>query len=272
MERFETLTMVLDYIENNLTERLTQENCAKAAICSLSGLQKLFRYVFHYSVGEYIVKRRMSCAAKELKDGSSVLDTALKYGYGSSEAFSRAFSRVWGITPAMYRKSVKFAGICPKLDFPRKAMYKGEIIMTNKFDISELYDYIREKTGTYVICFDISRLMDVNETFGREAGDAVILEGFRRIDNEADESMLLFRIGGDEFALVTGYSDKEEVCRLADRILSRNGEKINAAGNDLAVSMRAGAVLLNKECRRYDSLFKELMSAPSLDPEHFSIR
>ena len=74
--------------------------------------------------------------------------------------------------------------------------------MTNRFDISELYDYIRGKKGTYMLSFDISHLTPINSNYGSEAGDKVILEGLRRIDAECAEGMLMFRIGGDEFTLV----------------------------------------------------------------------
>ena len=270
-DKLRILTDALDYIETHLRDEISQEECARAAYCSLSGLQKLFRYAFHISIGEYVTKRRLSCAARDLKQGFSVLDIAINYGYGSSEAFTRAFVRVWGVTPTEYRSSRRFSQICPKLDFPEQRERKGEIIMTRRFDISELYDYIKSKNGTYVIVFDTCGLLIINRDYGGKAGDAVIRECFRRIDVEAGEDMLLFRIGGDEFALVTGYSDKESVTALAQRILAYNGETIDADGANLAVSMRAGAVMLSDSCKRYNMLFSELMSAPSDDPDNFTI-
>ena len=104
-DKLRILTDALDYIETHLRDEISQEECARAAYCSLSGLQKLFRYAFHISIGEYVTKRRLSCAARDLKQGFSVLDTAINYGYGSSEAFTRAFVRVWGVTPTEYRSS-----------------------------------------------------------------------------------------------------------------------------------------------------------------------
>ena len=119
-EKLTSLTAALEYIENNLTSGLTQEGCARYACCSLSGLQKMFRNVFHTSVGGYVTKRRVTAAAKELqKRERSVLDIALEYGWGSAEAFTRAFSRVWGMTPTEYRRRWRFSGLCPKLDIPR---------------------------------------------------------------------------------------------------------------------------------------------------------
>ena len=144
-------------------------------------------------------------------------------------------------------------------------MYNGEMIMTNKFDISELYDYIREKKGTYILSFDTSRLMEVNNTYGRTAGDKVILECLHRIDEQCTGDMVMFRIGGDEFVMVTGLSDKADVQTLADKILSQNGNAITHEGVEIPVSMRAGAVLLNGT-PRYQELFSRLVAVASDEP------
>ncbi|MCH5324954.1 MAG: helix-turn-helix domain-containing protein [Eubacterium sp.] len=270
--KIETLSKALEYIDSHLTDDFSQKDCAKAAMCSLSGLQKLFKYVFHISIGDYVTRRRMTRAARELLGGRSVLDTALDYGYQSAEAFNRAFIRVWGMPPHKYAKSRRFSGLYPKLDFPRKTEYKGEIIMTNKFDITELYDYIRSKEGKYVICFDTCHLDVVNREYGRKAGDAQINECLRRIEEVCEDGMLMFRIGGDEYALVTDSDDPEQVKDIAARALAHNGETVEVDGTVLPVSMRAGALKLSHEsCRRYQILFDELASTPSNDPDKFNI-
>lgn len=255
----ELLSAALRYIEHSLGESISQEQCARAACCSLSGLQKTFRRVFHISVEEYIRRRRLSCAAHELKDGAQVLDTALKYGYGSAEAFTRAFFRLWGMTPTEYRKNWRFSELYPRLDFPRDFIVKGEHFMTHRFDISELYDYIRSRSGTYVISFDMVHMMRINDDYGHKAGDGAIVECLRRIDKHCGEDMAAFRIGGDEFVLVTGIADKERAKELAEKILSYNGETVTCEGSTFPVSMRAGIVLLGDECKHYDRLFAKLV-------------
>ena len=263
-DKLNALTAALEYIERNLTADFSQEDCAKTACCSLSGLQKLFRSVFRRSVGDYVTRRRLTAAARELQQSErTALDISLEYGWGSAEAFTRAFSRVWGVTPSEYRKSWRFSGLCPRLDFPRHFMREGELIMTSKYDISELYDYIKSRQGTYALSFDTSHLMEINDTLGREAGDKVILECLRRIDRGCADGMMMFRIGGDEFVMMTGLSDRTQVESLAGRILAHNGECVSYSGTDIPVSMRAGAVLLKSGKLSYSELFSELVSAPA---------
>lgn len=259
-----TLAMALEYIEQNLAGELSQEDCARYSCCSLSGLQKLFRSVFRKSVGDYVARRRLTAAARELQSReSSTLEIAVKYGWGSAEAFTRAFSRVWGVTPTEYRRSWHFSGLCPRLDFPREFMREGELIMTHKYDISELYDYIKSRQGTYILSFDTAHLMEINDRYGQETGDKVILECLHRIDRECSEEMMMFRIGGDEFVLMTGLSDRQEVEALAGKILAHNGETVSHNGAEILVNMRAGAVLLKSGKLSYSELFTELVSAPS---------
>lgn len=93
------------------------------------------------------------------------------------------------MTPAQFRREWTFSGIFPPIDLRE---YTGGNTMSGKrFDISELYDYLKSKANTYVISFDIVNLLPINENIGRDAGDKVILEALHRIDNAADDDMLV---------------------------------------------------------------------------------
>ena len=259
MKDFGILADALDYIEKNLCTELSQADISAYCYCSLSQLQKLFRYVFHMSIGDYINRRRMTNAARDLLETDmNVLEIAMKYGFNSAEVFTRAFARLWKIPPTKFRREWSFSGIFPPLDFTIDD--GGKIMSSKKFDISELYDYLKNRTNTYVISFDMVGLMPLNENYGHTAGDKAILECLKRIDTEADENMLTFRIGGDEFVLVTGLESKEAVCEIAGRILSHNGETVYDSGNIIPVSLRAGAVKIAGRNVRYNELFEKLVN------------
>lgn len=109
-----------------------------------------------------------------------------------------------------------------------------------RFDVSHLYDFITERRGKYVICFDMYHLMYINDTYGMAAGDVAISECLRRIDSNSDDDSLLIRIGGDEFILITDCSEKAEAEKQAERILALNGGIVKSGSNEFEVSMRAG--------------------------------
>lgn len=265
MNNFEILSVSLEYIEENLVSGVTAEQCAEWCGYSLSNLQKLFRCVFHIGISDYISRRRLTLAAGELiQTDESVLDIALRYGYNSHEVFTRAFIRLWGISPSKFRKSSRFSEIYPKLDVAAEVKDKeGNIIMTSKkrFDVSHLYEFIRQHRGKYVLCFDMVHLMYINETFGHAAGDIAIAECLRRIDEVSDDTMLPIRIGGDEFVLITEFTGLEDAQAVARKILSLNGGTVKHAEHEFEVSMRVGYVVIPDGNVRYSDLFNSFIIA-----------
>lgn len=265
MNKFENLSAALDYIEQALRsgEDVTPAMCAEVCHYSLSNLQKMFGSVFDIGISDYISRRKLTLAARELIGSSAtVLDIAVKYGYNSNEVFTRAFKRLWGVTPSAFRRNSRFSEIYPKLGEPRTVLdHKGEIIMTSKknFDVSEFYDYICRHRECICICFDLVKLMYINETYGRAAGDLAIAKCLRNIDSERGEDMLALRIGGDEFVLITDLTDRQKAQALADKILSHNGETVSCGGEEIPVSMSMGfsAIPSSKIC--YDEIFGDFM-------------
>lgn len=108
MKDFYIFACSLEYIENNLSGGITQEDIAAHCCCSLSALQKIWKYCTHGGIMTYVKKRRITLAAADLRRGEQVLDTAVKYGYGSNEAFTRAFRSVWGVNPSEFARSRSF--------------------------------------------------------------------------------------------------------------------------------------------------------------------
>jgi AraC family transcriptional regulator len=234
------LVTALEVIENNLRERFTVEDLAKECFVSVSCLQKLFGYVFGLSVGEYLLKRRLSAATYDLVNTKkSITNIALTYGYTSPEAFSRAFIKFWGVSPSSFRKEHRFSELFPKVEF---SFEKGGYNMSvrRKVDITELYDELRKLSGTYVLCADICNLEQTNNTYGYAAGDLIIAEAARRIDSALSDNMLMFRIGRDEFVALTGYNSVIDAEVLARKITELNGNHVTYDGKEIPLSMRIG--------------------------------
>ena len=267
MESFAVLTQALDYIEGNLCNEIMQEDIAKHCAYSLSSLQKMFKRTFRIGIADYIARRRISAAARELIiTDKSVLEIALSYGYNSHEVFIRNFTKIWGETPSRYRKNRHFTDIFPRFDMPITIpnYFEGGIIVENKrrFDITELYDYLVNADETYILSFDMCHLMHINDNHGSAAGDIAIAECLKRIDSLKDDDMIMFRIGGDEFILITNTSDREKASEIGRKILELNGNTIIFNGEEIPVSMKCGMVMLeSRKNFKYDKLFTELVIA-----------
>ncbi len=259
MNGFYIFADALEYIEEHLCDEITQQDIADACCCSLSSLQKIWRYCSHTSVKEYISKRRLASSAKDILRGeASITEIALRYQYNSPEVFTRAFTRLWGVSPSAFRDKYRNADIFPRLIADENNI--GGNYMGRKVDLSELYDFLRERAGTYVLCFDVAHLMAINADYGSKAGDEVILEAFRRIDSAAGEDMAVFRIGGDEFAMITGMCDPTSVEVLAAKIIAQDATPIVYEGREIPVSIRVSAVKYDARPYRCDELFTKLQN------------
>ncbi|MDF2537524.1 MAG: transcriptional regulator, AraC family [Herbinix sp.] len=255
LKNFYILSDAINYIEDNLCNEFTLEEVANSCFSSLSGLKKLFSYAFHHGLKEYVSKRRMTHAAYDLINTDlSVTEVAMKYQYNSPEVFSRAFFKVWGTPPSAFKKHWKFAGLFPKITFEYNG---GKVMSRKKVDLTELYDLLKSRTKSYVLCFDMIHMELINTNYGHEAGDKAIVECLRRIDTQSNENCILFRIGGDEFVLVTDKEDIHEVEEISKSILDFNGRPIFHNNAVIPVSMRVGCTKITGSNIRYKDLYAD---------------
>jgi AraC family transcriptional regulator len=92
------------YIESHLGSDLSLEAIAHDVGVSRYHLSRAFSTSTGYGPALYIRARRLSKAAKVLIDGApDILSIALDAGYGSHEAFTRAFKQYFGFTPEQAR-------------------------------------------------------------------------------------------------------------------------------------------------------------------------
>lgn len=100
---------VLAYIEAHLDEKLSLEQIAQVTHYSKYHLHRMFSEMLGMTVGEYVKRRQLTEAAKDLVFSErSVLEIALSCGYDSQQAFTAAFSAFYKLPPAMYRSKKNF--------------------------------------------------------------------------------------------------------------------------------------------------------------------
>ena len=259
MSRILLLATALEYVENNLTGDIKTEDVAQACYCSKSTLEKMFQNVNHISVRDYIIRRRMMKGARLLLDNQeqSILDIALSVGYGSNEAFARAFKQVWNCKPSEFRKNNKsyvelFPRLCPPIESA------DEYLMGRRnVDISELYDLFVERKNCYFICCDIKHMIAINE-ISMKAGDMAILEAIRRMTEAAGDEDVVFRVGGDEFAMLTNSEDKAYAESVQEKITALNGNTYSVDGQEIPLTLYAGIMTLESKTIKYNEMFSKL--------------
>jgi len=124
MEWSERMNAAIAYIEDNLAGEIDTAEAAKRACCSTFHFQRIFFAVIGITPAEYVRRRRLTLAARELSSGSTkIIDIALKYGYDSPDSFTRAFRNVHGITPLAARAPGVTLVAFPRVSF--HIMLKG---------------------------------------------------------------------------------------------------------------------------------------------------
>ncbi|MFJ4173177.1 GyrI-like domain-containing protein [Microbacterium sp. NPDC089696] len=100
-----TLNALIDRIEAASGEEFDVADFARRQGTTEYHLRRMFSALAGMPLSEYIRRRRMTLAGAELVSGvPSVLDVAVRHGYGSVEAFGRAFRAVHGISVADARR------------------------------------------------------------------------------------------------------------------------------------------------------------------------
>ncbi|MER5837803.1 AraC family transcriptional regulator, partial [Streptomyces sp. NPDC002130] len=110
------LNRALEYIESNLRGEIDTAEMARLATTSEYHFRRMFSALAGIPVSEYIRRRRLTVAGAELSvSRSGVLETAVKYGYSSAEAFTRAFTAFHGVSPGAVKRAPAVLKSQPKL-------------------------------------------------------------------------------------------------------------------------------------------------------------
>ncbi|MFI9769553.1 GyrI-like domain-containing protein [Streptomyces sp. NPDC052415] len=99
------LNQLVDLVEEHLAEELDVDRLAGSLGTTEYHLRRMFSSLAGMPLSEYVRRRRMTVAAADVVRGEDdLLGIAVRYGYGSSEAFGRAFRAVHGAGPSDVRR------------------------------------------------------------------------------------------------------------------------------------------------------------------------
>lgn len=128
-------------IKNHNDEALTLNALSKKLGYSMFHTTRKFKEISGMQLRDYLRNRKLAFALKEVRDSKkTILDIAFDYGFSSNEAFSRAFKKVYGVTPSKYRKNPKPLILRTKINpFDRYFLGFGEIGMIKSTDDIKIY-------------------------------------------------------------------------------------------------------------------------------------
>ena len=101
----DNLNRLIDQIETRLGDDLDVDELAAAMGTTGYHTRRMFSSLAGMPVSEYVRRRRMTVAATDVIGAEDLLTIAVRYGYGSVEAFGRAFRAVHGVSHGDVRRN-----------------------------------------------------------------------------------------------------------------------------------------------------------------------
>ena len=100
------INRALTYIEANLGQDISVDQIADYSNISRFHLSRVFSHATGHPLARYVRLRRLTEAARYLRQShDSVLNIALRVGYDSHAAFTRAFTAEFGVAPSDFREN-----------------------------------------------------------------------------------------------------------------------------------------------------------------------
>ncbi|MGL6037922.1 MAG: helix-turn-helix domain-containing protein [Soonwooa sp.] len=98
------LGYIIDFIKQNLNQKLNIDQMAKMAYVSKSNFFKMFKEELGISPNDFILKERINLAKDLLKKRESIKEVAFQTGFTDTNYFTRVFKQHEGTTPKSFQK------------------------------------------------------------------------------------------------------------------------------------------------------------------------
>jgi two-component system, cell cycle response regulator len=116
----------------------------------------------------------------------------------------------------------------------------------------------RHKTYGAILMIDLDGFKQVNDSYGHDAGDAVLIEIAKRFSNTLRSEDLIGRMGGDEFVILIDHIDENEqlaqnrVLNIADKLINQASTAIEYQSKLLKIGASIGITLLDDRLNLVD--------------------
>lgn len=129
-------------------------------------------------------------------------------------------------------------------------------------DVAERLHYHADSNVACVF-LDMDRFKDVNETLGHAAGDQLLVETARRLQQQFYAEGTVYRLGGDEFLVLLPDCNAARASSIAERAMRVLADPADIAGVQLAVTPSIGISLFPGDGTDGDTLLQHAASALS---------
>lgn len=141
MNKIHNIMTVIDYIEENLSDKLNLYNISQAVGYSKYHLHRMFADTIGISIHDYVQRRKLTEAAKLLVFSQKpILEISLVAGYESQQAFSKIFKQMYKQTPNEYRNNQNFYPLQLRFQFNKEIKHLTSQDIQKKIHLASLSD------------------------------------------------------------------------------------------------------------------------------------
>ena len=113
------------------------------------------------------------------------------------------------------------------------------------------------KSQLGIIFFDIDNFKNINDTYGHEIGDEILLKLCERIENILDGRQTFARFGGDEFVIAfSNIINEKEINEFLDELLLKVRKPFEVNNKKIYCTISIGVSVYPKDADRLDILLK----------------
>jgi AraC family transcriptional regulator len=221
-----TLNALIDLVETTTAEEIDVAGFAREHGTTEYHLRRMFSALAEMPLSEYVRRRRMTRAAAELVAGAgNVLDVAVRHGYGSVEAFGRAFRAVHGIGPVDARRDGGPLRTQPTLRF--RLSVEGStpmdvtitplpelVLVGHAVEVPLIHQGVNPQIQQHIAAIPVAEHARLKELGDAEPGG--ILAVTADIEPDAPEGTLLTYLHGVALQASTPVPDDLDVLRIEE--------------------------------------------------------
>jgi AraC family transcriptional regulator len=131
MNIYSDLQKAINYIEENVQDKITLDDIAEYLYISKYHLHRVFKLVTNYRLMEYVRMRKLSLSLNDLLHTDlKINDIAAEYGFEHEQSYNRSFKNAFGIAPSQFRITRQEIPIVDKIDLSNIADIEVGIIIS----------------------------------------------------------------------------------------------------------------------------------------------
>lgn len=118
----------------------------------------------------------------------------------------------------------------------------NRLYLTDYAEVIFNHHRLREEKAAFLYV-DLDRFKSVNDAFGHHIGDQLLIQMANRLHEKLSSSHKLFRIGGDEFVLISENTDVNQAMLLAEEVLHFIQDAYLIATKEINISASLGIAM-----------------------------